>query len=391
MATWFEHKPLAREALAIRSLLDFLIREDGMELRDYPTEVSWEDWVEREMVKRTRFIVFAFSNLHLIVFDIPPLICTANVFMDLPCPENEWKAKDVTEWQAARQFRRPSIDFQTAYNSLFQQSDPQPPHFTSLGCYVLIHALIQQIWLLRQLFRNQPGNFSATLDESPALPLPELTTMENALKTWQKCWSSDPESSVDPLSPHGPLAFNSSALLRLAYIRLNVDTGPMRALGSWDPVRIARSISSRPPLPRSKRMTRAALHCAHALSIPIKLGINFVAHTQMFFWSTQHALCALECALLLTKWLETVTAVYLQPSDQQRLCAEETKLLGFICEMVSETEYSAPPPELLRDNKHLSAIVVRLWAKLFRSDSIWQMVDVIGKSLLTYADMLEQS
>lgn len=132
-------------------------------------------------------------------------------------------------------------------------------------------------------------------------------------------------------------------------------------------------------------MTRAALHCAHALSIPIKLGINFVAHTQMFFWSTQHALCSLECALLLTKWLESVTVLEPEPP----LSTEEQKLPNLVIQMIAETEYATPPGEPVGSGRHLSAAVVRLWAKLFRSDSIWQMIDVIGRSLNMYADMIE--
>ena len=89
-------------------------------------------------------------------------------------------------------------------------------------------------------------------------------------------------SSVDPLSPHGPLPFNSLALLRIAYIRFNVDNGTMQSLRSWDPSLIATSIKKSLPVRRGKRMTRAALHCVHALNIPVISGINFVARTQVF-------------------------------------------------------------------------------------------------------------
>lgn len=57
--------------------------------------------------------------------------------------------------------------------------------------------------------------------------------------------------------------------------------------------------------------------------------------------------------------------------------------------MIAETEYNAPTEQLFAHNKRMSAIVVRLWAKLFRADSIWEMVDLVGRSLRVYADLLE--
>ncbi|KAI9808854.1 MAG: hypothetical protein M1827_007177 [Pycnora praestabilis] len=383
MATWSEWNPPAREALAIRSLLETLVRDEGLGESKASSDITWESWIEFEGIKRTKFIIFCFFNLHSIVFDIPPMILNGEIGMTLPCTQMEWKAPNAAAWCEIRRLRRPEPKFQDAFQGLFGDRatiSEGAASFSSLGGYILIHALIQHVWLLQQLGRCQPGSKGALLMTEAT-----LLELENALKSWQYSWTRNPESSVDPLSPHGPLSSNSSALLRLAYIRINIDTGPARSLGSWDPFQIATSIRNSPPIKRSKRMTRAALHCAHALSIPIKLGINFVAHTQMFFWSTQHALCSLECALLLTKWLESITIHDPEPA----LSEEEKKLLNFVIQMVAETEYDAPREQLLQGNRHLSALVVRLWAKLFRSDSIWQMIDVIGRSLKVYADMLE--
>lgn len=133
-------------------------------------------------------------------------------------------------------------------------------------------------------------------------------------------------------------------------------------------------------------MTRAALHCAQGLGIPIKLGINFVAHTQVFYWSNQYALCSFECALLLlTKWLEAVVV----PRPAPALTENERNLLDFVVQLVNHTEYEAPREQLLRNNKSLSVIILRLWAKLFHQDSGWEIVDLVGRSLRAYADVLE--
>lgn len=380
MATWFEEKTIARAAMTIRSQLESLVRDQGLGVEALADDPTWEEWISYEGNKRAKFIAYCFLNLHSIVFDMPPLILNRDLAMTLPCSEPYWKAASPEIWSALWQTRKTETTFQEAFANLFKDQSLQLGDHTNsvstLGGYVLIHALVQHIWFTQQIARYHPDPIG-------------VSTLEKALKSWQTSWSRNPESSVDPLNPHGPVSFNSSALLRIAYIRINVDTGPIRSLRSWDPLQIATSIRRSAPVARSKRMTRAALHCAHALSIPIKLGIDFVAHTQMFFWSTQHALCSLECALLLTKWLESVTALGL---SEPALAPEEKRLLNFVAQMVEETEYSVATGD--QDDvsgKHLSAAVVRLWAKLFRSDTIWPMIDVIGRSLDTYAGMMEAS
>lgn len=366
--------------MTMRSQLESLVHDEGLGHEHLVQDATWDNWIEHEGRKRTRFIIYCFFNLHCITFDIPPLILNQTLGMNLPCSEAQWKSSSTEDWIQIRQREKPELGFQDAFAKLFKErsEDGGTTDVSTLGGYILIHALVQHIWFVQQITRYNP----ATSEPSP---LTDLITLEHALRSWQKGWARNPESSVDPLSPHGPLSFNSLALLRIAYIRINVDTGPIRSLRSWDPSQIAMSIKRSSPVGRGKRMTRAALHCAHALSIPIKLGINFVAHTQMFFWSTQHALCSLECALLLTKWLESVTI----PTPEPPLSVEENKLLKFVIQMIAETEYATPAEQPIGDGKHLSAAVVRLWAKLFRSDSIWQMIDVIGRSLNIYADMIE--
>jgi hypothetical protein len=51
----------------------------------------------------------------------------------------------------------------------------------------------------------------------------------------------------------------------------------------------------------------ALLYATHALSIPVRLGVDRVARSQAFFWSVRHSLCGLECAVLLSKWLSSVS------------------------------------------------------------------------------------
>lgn len=77
------------------------------------------------------------------------------------------------------------------------------------------------------------------------------------------------------------------------------------------------------------------------------------------------------------------------PRTEPPLSIEEQQLLNFVIQMVAETEYVPVSGHSIGNGQYLSSAVVRLWAKLFRSDSIWQLIDVIGRSLDIYAEMLE--
>ncbi|QYT03574.1 C2H2-type domain-containing protein [Trichoderma simmonsii] len=387
ITTWSE-PGTASDALSMRSMLDCLIREEEA-LRIPQTQQfdDWKGWVYYENIKRIIYVAYCFINMHTIVFDIPPLMWAKDINFDLPCREKEWRARDEAEWRQTRDSgRQQARNFQETFTSLFvnagemdEKSKMSQTSFSSFGGCVLMHALIQQIWLTRN-----SGLPSQKLEHS--LPTEQIGAFENALRTWAMYWEQNQESSMDPLSPHGPIAFTSTALMRLAYIRLNMNLGPIRCLSSWDSHLIAQSLHASPPVQRSERLTRAALHCAHALSVPVKLGINHIAETQVRFWSNQHALCSLECALLLAKWLESVTTKDPNPP----LTQAEERLLDFVVHLVAEAAYKVRCEKIWERKKSLNVQTVRLWARLYQSKSVWEVVGLIGASLNTYADILEQ-
>ncbi|KGO42867.1 Transcription factor, fungi [Penicillium expansum] len=383
VSLWFINNPPYHEGLALRSLMEMLMRKGGLN-RLPEDDGTWSSWIRRECVKRTKLIVLCFFSIQTIVFDVPPMILTEDFTIELPCTEKEWQAARADLWQAERLKSPGEPKFQDALSALFgPTSDVE--RFSSLGGYVLIHAILQDIWLMTKAGRL-PVSRRNRFTPSSVTSTPELVKVEQALERWCQCWERNQESSVDPLSPNGPLSFTSAALLRLAYIRLNADCGSARQLQTWDPVQIATSLRDNLSVRRGDRLTRAALHCAHALSTPVKLGIGFVAHSQVALWSNQHALCSLECAVLLAKWLEAITVSDPDP----RLTEQETRLRDFVLEMVMEVQHGVSREWLLATNTRLSAAVTRLWARLFTADYIWEMVALIGRSLNSYADLLEE-
>ena len=401
-ATWERNRELLREALAFQSILARLVREAGLTSPDYnpsAADLVWEDWIKVEGDKRTKLIVFCFFNLHSITWNVPPLIMNAEVKLNLPAPADEWKAPNPVQWKRLHQANaNPPMPFQPTFKKLFSGASASPNIPVSpLGNYVLIHAMIQQIFFARQLSTSWPGVIGTSLRPE------DLSAFERGLAAWKAGWKRAPESSLDPQNPNGPVAFTSTALLGLAYIRLHVDMGPLRHLETRDAMQVALALRDSPPIQRSPRLTMALLHSAHALSIPVRLGIDFVAKTQTFFWSIQHSLCSLECAFLLSKWLAAVSAA--SSTTDPPLSEHEQKLLVWVRSLLDETEMAVTidgdpnghsnvnSRDIADDSvkvRRLSVAVVRVWAKTFKGNASWAIVDLIGSALELYADMLEK-
>ena len=298
MGMW-SPKALLHEAILLQNQLALLLRERERSLPSSEVYNSkWEDWICSESDCRTKCIAYCFFNLHSIAYDTPPIMLTSEMKIDLPQSAEIWGAATATEWQVMQEKSPPTpVSFQSALNSLFAaptHEEQQP--ISSLGNYALIQAIIQQIYLARQASRT-----GALLTGTSNLGSEEIGMFERALKVWQIGWERTPESSLDPVNPYGPVAFSSTALLRLAYIRLHCDLGPHRGLDTREPQVIAGALEAAPKVVRGPHVSRVVIHAAHALSIPVKIGINYVAHTQTLLWSMQHALVNLECAYLLSR------------------------------------------------------------------------------------------
>ncbi|RHZ52328.1 uncharacterized protein CDV56_106629 [Aspergillus thermomutatus] len=325
-ASWERHPELLREILSLQSTLARLVREHGLsEPATSPDPNSWEEWIRREGNRRTKLIVYCFFNLHSIMYNIPPLILNAELKLNMPCSHDVWKASNAAQWRRLSR-TRPGVDvpFQEAFAKLFLKSSisNSSAPISPLGNYILIHAIIQQIFFARQLCLSAPTMQGTSLRPD------DLTILDNSLSAWKALWKRTPESSIDPQNPAGPIAFTSTALLGLAYIRLHVDLGPCRRLITQDPAQIARAL-------------------------------------------TTHS--------------------------EQRLSDHERKLLLWIKSMMDETDMAVDPPgapdmEFMANPykaKQLSVAIVRVWARTFKGNTSWAIVDLVGSSLDAYADVLQ--
>ncbi|OOF95317.1 hypothetical protein ASPCADRAFT_397054 [Aspergillus carbonarius ITEM 5010] len=399
-ATW-EPKPLmVRESFALQSLLTEVVRDAGLEDIDDPLppapssqagedtrlEQHWRAWIARESSRRSRLIAFSFLHTHSIAYNVYPTLRSNEVGLRLPCSTKEWKAPTAMQWYAARnEVQKPQLYFREALFSLLKnrnESVPLDPIPTPLGNYVLLHGLLQRIHIVRDLSLPLMSN-------TAALPSEEAEKLERGLRSWTSCWQQAPESSLNPNNENGPIPFTSSSLLALAYVRLHLHLGPYRHLETRDPARIAQAIASSPGIERSDSVIAALLYATHMLSIPIRLGVERVARSQAFFWSVRHSLSSLECGVLLSKWLARIAVTI----NDKPLSDSERSILHWVRRIVEEAytviDFDEETQSLdTRDPTTLSLAVLRIWARFFKSNTQWAFINIIGRSLELYLEIV---
>ncbi|KAL6865781.1 hypothetical protein ACO1O0_001879 [Amphichorda felina] len=384
-------KTILHESLALQSHLAVLIREEGLTVETSQAALNdWEAWIRLEGATRTKLIAFCFFNLCSTAYNMPPLLLTSELNLYLPLRSRLWRAESAWQWQELRQSTPiAEITVHEAFSRLFGRTNQGvPSQLSSLGNYVLIHALLQHVYLLKQtsFAAGSPYDVHRTLKPE------DVEEVTQALRVWQTSFEhrhqlraaeSGHFGGTDSI-PGGSLAYNASALLRLAYIRLYTDLPPSRALETRDTMLVASSLSATPLLMRSLRLHRAVFQAVHALSMLVKAGVNYVARTKSSEWSIQHS----------------------RPSDPPA-SPEEKNLLETVRRMLDETEFAVPiDPSLSGPNlssgqmematsdsaklRQLAVAVVRLWGETFKGTHIFDVVKVMGMSLDGYADLLEK-
>lgn len=290
-------KTILNEALSLQSNLAMLIREDGLDAETKHTDLNdWDEWIRVEGATRTKLIAYCFFNLCSTAYNTPPLMLTSELRMVLPLKSRLWRAETAWQWQDLRQ-STPMVDMTVheAFSRLFLGSHPSlpPAQMSSFGHHVLIHALIQHVYLLKQASLATRSGHETRRPLKPD----DVEEVSRALRIWQSGFEQQQQRAAD--SGHfGPgaeqasvasLAHNSTALLRLAYIRLYADILPSRGLETRDAMLTASALNAAPALLRSLSLHRALFQAIHALSMLVKVGVQYVARTASTQWSIQHS------------------------------------------------------------------------------------------------------
>ncbi len=283
-------KAILNEALGLQSLLALLVREDGLNAQ--PNQASeWETWIRIEAGTRTKLITYCFFNLCSIAYNTPPLLLTSEINLYLPARSRLWRAESQWMWQEARTaFQTTEVSLQDAFSRLLNRPSQGPPSpMTTLGNYVLVNALLQHIFLLKQTSFARLSPF----DMHRGLKVEDADEVTQALRVWTIGFEQHRQARAaeagqrDEAFLGGPLAHNSASLLRLGYIRLNTELSPSRSLETRDHVLIASAFSGSPLLVRSPRLVKAVVQAIHALSMLVKQGVSYVAKTKSSEWSMQ--------------------------------------------------------------------------------------------------------
>ncbi|PNP42453.1 hypothetical protein TGAMA5MH_05194 [Trichoderma gamsii] len=380
--------PLAQDALAMSSQLTELTRE----ALKYPVpEIAaddWRSWACEEERRRTLFSAYFVINILTICFNVPPQITSSDVKIPLPSSEAEFKAPNSNAWLSLRQ---KSNSCQPAFQLCLQQLLSGKPlakedSATEFGNYMLVQSLLIQVY-----FEHQTA--SAVLTSSSSLSSATISLYENAFGAWQSCWDSAIDSALDPNSPYGPLAFNSTAILRLAHVHLAVGLQSQCALRSRDPRIVAQAFEpNQNPIPlRCPHLDQAVFHAICALRIPVRVGIAFVARGRTGHWSVQHAISNFACALLLSHWLENLFHL-VSSNGLGSLRDEEKRLLSIIERLIEETHlegFLGSKDDYPHRIRRLAIAALRLWAETCKGIQVFEIVHVVGETLSLVADSLE--
>ncbi|KAI1745369.1 hypothetical protein F4680DRAFT_102051 [Xylaria scruposa] len=372
-ASWGNSR-LRPGAVSMGGELAMLVREHGVsEVEEDTPSSDWETWVVSEERRRTIIAAYILSCLHNITFGTPPLILNFEIDLRLPDYAQPWTSKDALQWQMAP--RQTPRTFQEGLHSLFEGNGfPAGSSISSFSCYILVIGLLQQIYLDHQ-------------SSGGGRPLASIEVFEAALRAWQVAWERTDEPALDPSSSGASFGLSSAALLRLAYIRLNFKAGDCRGV-LWGDMTIT---NKNPILDRSLHIERAVLHAAHALSVPVRLGVSYMATTKTSIWSIEHSVCSLESALLLNAWLQTISTV-VRSSGTGALRPSEKRLLGIVTSIIKETDYAEIlylPDDDASRYLHMAATIIKLWSCVFGGIHVLEIDDDVRSGLRLIANSIQ--
>lgn len=388
LCSW-EYKNLLPDAFSLAEQVVLHLRQGGyLSQEDAPGDETWPQWIQSEGRRRTVFIAFIIFNLHSIFYDTPPRLMAREIWsIKMPQQEGHWWAATAVEWEEIRRRDPPlSGTFGDDYSDLIVPSESRnPSHRTfAFGNLVSIHGLVQQIQLTRETLLHIDTN-CADLDK---MPLPEDVYMKfrRALCRWDSSWSLSKQSTTQPIAHMAPLGFNATAVFRIAWIRLSFNMVVSRNFSSRDPTAIAAAFA-RCPLPeRSPRLYSAVLQSAHALSIPVRIGIRYASKTQILSWSIVHSIANLECALFLSKWLERASL------ESHSLHDEEKVLIRVIARILKETPFFHPTSDDecgATTIKQMAYSVLRLFTEMFKESHLFDAIGSCIEAADRYASTLE--
>jgi hypothetical protein len=402
-------------------------------------EMDWIEWKATEERKRTLYAVFILSSMLVMAYNHAPALTNSEIRLELPCDEELWSAESSQAWQALGGANHPSsrsITFAAALSHLLMSSQrhrrksmsgPQGPSApeqdlrpSTFGCLILINALHNYIWETRQRHLGRQWTERDTEQMHAHI--------EPALRAWEAAWASNPTHSLERPNPFGagPLSADSVPLLDLAYVRLYINLGRSKeAFWQRDYNSMAEEVARSPEVAgfdaapvkarrksttiqehnspdtkispttegevdmhqstrRERQLRRAAFYASDSLLMSDKLGLIF-EESKSEELTAQSALCAFDCAQVLSEWLTTVqerVGKYVGVLGQDDvdlgqvpavllLEDEDRQLLGKIDDFVRRTEQKVHAENTTVREGGYSPRILTLTAQLLDRAAVW--------------------
>lgn len=242
----------------------------------------------------------------------PFLSVTQDLDIDVPEPEQSWKAMTSEQWEQVSYTRR-NISLPTVRDVLCHLTFENSPSYnvvfhdrsvwSGFATTVVMHAVNIHMWHIMQCTQSFTGFpiDHATLGHSMVSEIEQaLTRCYTLLTTHQS------EKDLTSDSGEGPEIFNCQALLRSAYVRIFTGVGSFdrMMLLSDNEDQIASRIDQyiQAPQRRNPFLTKAVSMTYRGLLLPITAGFLLVKRTAALTWSVEHALAAWDCGKFLLEF-----------------------------------------------------------------------------------------
>lgn len=155
-ATWEDDYEMLEEAIGFQSVIANCLCHQGFSENNPASDVpDWRSWSLMESNRRVKLISFCYLTLHSITYNIPPALSNEEINLRLPCSSAKWNARTATEWREAGGPEETEPCFRETLYGLLASPEGESPttarKISPLGNLVMIHALLQRVFTVRQL------------------------------------------------------------------------------------------------------------------------------------------------------------------------------------------------------------------------------------------------
>ncbi|KIV83930.1 hypothetical protein PV11_05912 [Exophiala sideris] len=387
---------------AIAHLCDFTIDfrqlAPGVKAGKAAENLSWEEWVSRESVKRLLYGHILYGNLVTMTYGIPPgYSVVSDGYIEMPCDQSLWDASTAEQWSDLVTVKgkcsplslRDAVS-RIMYGNCAKTVPEECWSWSPFAVNVVINAVSIQLWHIAQ------GSyfFSELSGVGKPQEAQRSQTLVQAEAALSKCRALITQARTDAdyawTEAEGPLLFNCLALLRVSYCRAFTGTGgadPTLLLKeSHEEVMASIEDFIAMPQERSELITRAVSRAFEGMLIPNKMGTSLLKKTAALTWAVEHALAGWDSALLVTKWVHVIEIETAQ-SNGAFISELEDQTMRTIKSLLADFDDDSSD----QANVSVAAKLARYWAGFYDDTWVWGVTPRMGWVLRELANCYESN